>query len=437
MTDLQIILLLIGLLVIVGVILFNWWQERKMHREASRFVAPERDVLMDEEFHIDTDAAILREEIGEDVEDIVARYEFRDKHPVTETTAELEEYEQDIASRMHTDADYVEDAPDMYEEDALPFTELTPQPPVPEVDAEEAELLDEAGFDDVVAEADKPDEVVAPVSLPDTIYLQIDLPVLLYLSSPSKGGKLREAFLSFADVDKAIYAYGQTADKQWRLLTRDEEATDFNLVACSLQLADRSGPITRETLARFQSGVDEIAHAFNAQIEWHGHLDPVKYANELDQFCIEVDKLVSLHIVNGSSGPFTGTKFRGLAEAGGLTLGDDGAFHYDADGTRLFSLVNQDNNPFNVEMLRNVVLRGVILQLDIPRVRNCTEAFNQMILVAKQMSGSLNATLVDDNQRPLGDLQIDKIRQQLKVIHAQMVARGVLPGSACALRLFS
>jgi hypothetical protein len=45
--------------------------------------------------------------------------------------------------------------------------------------------------------------------------------------------------------------------------------------------------------------------------------------------------------------------------------------------------------------------------------------------------------LVDDNQRALGEIEIEKIRQQLKMIHAKMVARFILPGTPAALRLFS
>jgi FtsZ-interacting cell division protein ZipA len=63
--------------------------------------------------------------------------------------------------------------------------------------------------------------------------------------------------------------------------------------------------------------------------------------------------------------------------------------------------------------------------------------FNQMITIAQKMASSLNANLVDDNQKPLGDLQIEKIRQQLKVIHATMVARGIMPGSPSSMRLFN
>jgi len=53
------------------------------------------------------------------------------------------------------------------------------------------------------------------------------------------------------------------------------------------------------------------------------------------------------------------------------------------------------------------------------------------------METGLNAQLVDDNNRPLSDVQIEKIRHQLKIIQATMLTRGIAPGSDCAHRLFS
>jgi hypothetical protein len=44
---------------------------------------------------------------------------------------------------------------------------------------------------------------------------------------------------------------------------------------------------------------------------------------------------------------------------------------------------------------------------------------------------------VDDNNKLLGEIQIEKIRQQLKVIHATMLVRGIIPGSESAHRLFA
>ena len=102
-----------------------------------------------------------------------------------------------------------------------------------------------------------------------------------------------------------------------------------------------------------------------------------------------------------------------------------------------FFSIDTNNIPFTGESLRNNVLKSITLQVEIPKVNNCEQVFNQMIAIAQKMANSLNANLVDDNQKPLGDLQIEKIRQQLKVIHATMVARGIMPGSPASMRLFS
>ncbi len=48
MNDLKLLLILLGALIIVAVIAFNWWQERRLKNETSqRFETPKRDVLMD------------------------------------------------------------------------------------------------------------------------------------------------------------------------------------------------------------------------------------------------------------------------------------------------------------------------------------------------------------------------------------------------------
>jgi FtsZ-interacting cell division protein ZipA len=73
----------------------------------------------------------------------------------------------------------------------------------------------------------------------------------------------------------------------------------------------------------------------------------------------------------------------------------------------------------------------------VPKLDNCEQTFNRVILVAQQMATSVGAQLVDDNRRPLGASQIEKIRQQLKVIHSSMVERDIMPGGSVSQRLFS
>lgn len=461
MTDLQLALLVLGTLIIVAVIVFNWWQERVLRDEASsRFDEPQRDALMDD-FHIDADAVLAKESPEanpqafheEAFPPTIPGVSF--KNPVAEAASAVAEFERDMATPVQ------EPAPshkNYWEEERIGETPLE--------QASTVELLEEAGLDETATAPSKfwsdsaefdsvaatpvetlPASEAPPVNqpkdehilpLPAAINQQVDLIALLYLAYPVSGSVLREFLLSMVDLSKPIYAYGLGFDGIWCPLTREHELTEFIRAAYCLQLADRSGPVSKEALNRFQQAVDSEGRKLGAQVEWQGDTDPLRYAGELDQFCIDVDKMVGFHLTQGDNGPFTGTKFRGLAEASGLKLRDDGAFHYEADnGQRLFSVVNQDHQPFSTEMLRTGVIRGITFQLDIPRVKNCAEVFNHMVLVARQMENSLNGQLVDDNQRALGEAHIEKIRQQLKMIHAKMVARGIMPGSPISLRLFS
>ena len=266
----------------------------------------------------------------------------------------------------------------------------------------------------------------------------VDLTALLFLPSPFNGDQLRKFFMSMVNLDKPIFAYGLDESQVWQRLTREQENSNFTKAAFSLQLADRAGPVSNETLQRFQKIVSEVAYELSAQVEWMGTHEPLEYAKALDAFCLEVDQTVGFHILNGASGRFTGTKFRGLAEANGMTLKDDGAFYARSINEQTkFKIINMENNPFNVEMLRSIALKGVTFQMEIALTENCTETFNSMVLTAKSMASSLSAILIDDHQRELSDAKIEKIRQQLKLIQVQMTVKGIPPGSAVALRLFS
>jgi hypothetical protein len=220
-----------------------------------------------------------------------------------------------------------------------------------------------------------------------------------------------------------------------------------------MQLADRGGAVDRGVLNRFQLAVETLGLDINGHVEWQNSGDALSAANSLDLFCIDVDKTIGFHLVHGENGAFTGTKLRGLAEAQGLILASDGAFKYfnqlsdDVTSNKqnliksqlhpAFIMFNREDHPFSPDMLRSSVVKAITFQIDIPHVKQSAETFNLMIQVAKQMEIGLHGILVDDNNKMLGDIQIERIRQQLKVLQATMLARGIVPGSDSAHRLFS
>ncbi|MCB5187519.1 cell division protein FtsZ [Methylobacillus caricis] len=451
MTDLHWALIALGAVIIGAVLVFNWWQERKLKNEtSSRFEEPRYDALMQEsqalrseEFHIDADAIFKDEEFPDDEGVQAAKqaeYATESVAPLDKVAVELQEPELEMDDQPGvTKESSIGEQPDE-DEHAETWQAQSPElQPEPEIEYQQYQ------DDEPVYEAPvevSPAQHHASLMLPSEINQQIDFSAVLYLTKPATGRALREFLLSITDIDKPVYAYGLAGDGHWYLLTREQESASFDSAVCSLQLADRSGAVSTGSLSRFHMAVEELAQSLGAEIEWLHADNPLQHANELDQFCMEVDQMVGFHLMQGANGPFTGTKFRGLAEAGGLTLGADGGYHYEAEGGAgesqvLFSVVNHDNNPFSPEMLRTSVIRGLTFQLDIPRVKSYAEAYNHMVLLARQMEHSLGARLVDDKQRELGDAQIDKIRQQIKLIHDKMNARGIAPGEAYALRLFS
>lgn len=405
LNDLTISLLAIGLVLILLVILFNWWQERKIRKAAvKQFTATSHDILMDD-FALDVpqESSVLIESSTK-IKDVIDRYDAEDVYLPDEI-----EFKIDLANIDHDPT--TDSSPLLLEDDLQQFTEKS------------SEVASET--------------IVKGIQLPEDISKDVDLTALIFLPTPSNGERLRQFLIDLINLDKPILAYGLDLSEVWHPLTREQEAVDFSKVTYSLQLSDRAGAVSAETLKQFQQMVTQIAYDLSAQVEWIGTQEPLEFAQALDAFCLEVDKTIGFHILNGAGGRFTGTKFRGLAEVNGLTLKEDGAFYAKSkNGQSSFKVINMENNPFNPEMLKSVVLKGVTFQMEIALTENCTESFNSMVLVAKNMSHSLAATLVDDHLRELNDAKIEKIRQQLRLIQVQMTVKGIPSGSPIALRLF-
>jgi FtsZ-interacting cell division protein ZipA len=454
MSDLQLSLLALGAVIIAGVILFNWWQERRFMQESiHRFEEPSDDILMDD-FQIDPERAVAFETERISVED---RYSetlipedvlLEDLHPqkvaARETPVPIAREEIPVAAKAPVQ-DYPEAFPEEPALEATPFFEEPLQTAAP-VEEEPAQTIAEDIAEAIAAEEELaaetyPEEVPAgPVvsTMPDEVDEQIDLIGKAALPSMLDIDAFITAIRQMPKFDKPVQWFLQDDIGFWRTLSPELPSGRYPQMVVALQLADRAGSVSQGTLMAFQEQVQNLSSMLGAKLAWHGAHDPLQYSAELDQFCIDVDVMVGFHILQGASGPFAGTKLRGLAESADLKLHEDGAFHYqDAEGKTLFTLISQDQRPFKPETLRTVFYRGVSFQLDVPKVESSSDAFNRMVAFARQLEAALDGVLVDDNQRALGDIEIEKIRQQLKMIHAKMVARFILPGTPSALRLFS
>jgi FtsZ-interacting cell division protein ZipA len=148
--------------------------------------------------------------------------------------------------------------------------------------------------------------------------------------------------------------------------------------------------------------------------------------------------VVGINVVAQPEQNFQGSKIRALVEASGLHLQPDGMFHcLDEHGGALFSLENQQPDPFLIDKIRNLTTPGITFLLDVPRVANGLRAFDRMVAMSRSVADSLGGMLADDNRVPLDDPGLDKIRAQLRAIYGAMEQRGIPAGGPLALRLFS
>ncbi len=410
MPDLQIILILLGFIIIAGVVVYNWRQEKQL-RDTIRndFLSPHKDVLTD-----DAETDVLVDQTLE-AETTIADIPLADEMPSVKAV--------DIAA---PETPEVAVAPVLAVEEVEPLVvEETSEEPSTETMASQEEM---------------PATETPSMSLPDELNAQIDFTAVLTAANSISGQALHVMVKDILkELGAIVMQHGLDKTGIWhRIDDRSSQNDVFETIACSLQLVDRRGPVAKPLINKFEYAVEAIGLEFDATITWQGEGDVVQRAVELDQFCIEVDQLVSVHVLQGDT-PIHGTKFRGMAEANDLKLRHGKFYCVDSENPDLdkFVLSSADEQPFSSEWLRQNVVRGIVFQVEIPKVKNVELVFNQMIIVAQKMADRLGANMVDGNKNPLGDVKIDAIKQQLKVISSKMSARGIAAGSASSMRLFN
>jgi FtsZ-interacting cell division protein ZipA len=223
----------------------------------------------------------------------------------------------------------------------------------------------------------------------------------------------------------------------WEDLTHADGGS-FTSLRVALQLVGRSGAVTSEQLAKFDDIVKNFAAAHGAVVTCPDSEAALNAAKELDAFCNEVDIAIGVNVMARKGCTFAGSRIRAIAEEAGFTLEPDGVFHLrDAQLRTLFTLSNHGSAAFIPGQIAALSTGGVTLLLDVPLVQDGVSAFDRMFEMGTRLSRQLDGELVDDNRMALNANAAAAIRKQLTAIHQKMQARGISPGSALAMRLFS
>ncbi len=377
MSELQLGLAAIGVLVVLAVIAYNKWQESRLRRRTeSAFATVHEDVLLGSPPAAADPAAV-------------------DIAPASAAPAEWNEPRVE-----HTLGDAMTDAGEASAE-----PEAVIEPPLPHA------VLNDA----------------------------LDCIATLACPAPMRGGDVaaRAATLFDADVARRVHWEGfDDATGGWGAVLSDAQ---YAQLRAGFQLATQSGIISQYQLESFASSTVELALALAADVNVIDTEAAMRRAEQLDRFVADFDVQVGLSVVTQNEArTISGTKIRGVAESGGFTLGRDGRYHrHDEHGVELYQLVNMEPMPFHAETIRTLTTRGVTLLLNVPRAPGVPTTFRSYIKFARQLTEALDGTLVDDNRQPIGERAIEQVGIQLAAIHDAMTAGGIPAGSPAARRLFA
>lgn len=183
----------------------------------------------------------------------------------------------------------------------------------------------------------------------------------------------------------------------WRRVAAGDHGR-FNALQAALQMVSRDGVVAEAELLEFRALVETLSAAIGATVaapEMRAALDA---ARELDAICADADIQVALHVV-------------GVA-AEGLSM-DDARFQLQA---------RQD---------------GVTLSLDVARTPEPGRAFEAMARASAQLATAEGGRVVDDNGNAVDERALAAIAAQVDTVRQALASRGIEPGGALALRLFS
>jgi hypothetical protein len=307
-----------------------------------------------------------------------------------------------------------------------------------------AGMVDEAMGEAIITDVEIAEVSVVELSITNLLddscsllNVHSDFIIELHLAEPSPAAVLDGLWQRKFDFRKPVQVCGLTlVTKKWERAIAESQVL-YARFRIALQLVDRGGAISEAKLADFQDLVLGVAKHIKADITVPDINKTYHHAVELDVFCTEVDQMVGVNLVPPGR-LLPGGRIAQAAALQGMTLEADGAFHMlNAQGHSLFSLINQDTKPFQHHSLETFSTAGITLLLDVPRVENPGNQFDQMMRVARELARELQVNVVDDHRMALSENSLARIRAQIAEVEAKMCAQGIAPGSAQARRLFS
>lgn len=237
--------------------------------------------------------------------------------------------------------------------------------------------------------------------------------------------------------NKPFHLEGLNAETgEWEPLRAGQRYGEFQ---AGLQMANRHGALNEIEYSEFVQKVQGFADAVGAMADFPDMLDVVARARELDGFASQHDAQLTA-VLRANSIAWSVGYVQQVAGRHGFVPGAvPGRLVLPAaeDGAPPLLVLAFDAQAALAEDPGHAALREVQLSLDVPQTREDAEPFAAWQECARKLADDLDATLVDDQGRPITLHAFAAIGQELERLYRALEARDLAAGCPAARRLFS
>jgi hypothetical protein len=314
-----------------------------------------------------------------------------------------------------------------------PHQRIEPREPV----LGEAATQDSMSIATVREDAPLP-ELRANKRTPNHLDALIDSIATLTLEAPISGGfALTHLPTTRRAGGKPFMIEGLNSETgEWEVPVATQRYGEFQ---AGVQLANRSGALNEIEYSEFVQKAQGFADAIGAMADFPDMLEAVAGARELDVFAGEHDAQLVVHLQARTAAWSVGYIQQHASRHGfvpGVVAGRL-VLPSAEEGSPPVLTLTFDSKAALADDPDQAAVRDVTLGFDVPQTQPSSKPFDVWQSSAQALSQGMDASIVDDNGRPLATESFVAIGNELGQLYAALEARDLAAGSSAARRLFS
>ena len=222
----------------------------------------------------------------------------------------------------------------------------------------------------------------------------------------------------------------------WELPALGQRYGEFQ---AGVQMANRAGALNEIEFSEFVQKIQVFADAVGGMVEVPDMIDVVARARELDAFASEHDAQLAVTLQSNGAAWSVGYVQQCAARRGFVPGVVPGRLVLPSteEGAPPVLVLSFDHQAALADDPNISAVRQVTLSLDVPQTPQADEPFPAWHEAARHLAADMDASMVDDQGRPITLHAFASIGTDLEVLYRLLEQRDLTAGSTAARRLFS